>query len=296
METITADLRIFEEEMQKSGALGRMAALVAPKVTARKGRLRQDADDVLGLHPDYMTFKAAFAIFPRLKSSSLIQMYLDLPKDLPSIFAADLEQYCYQSHGMYTDTPLLKQTMCEGELSLPFQPYILFLITIARQINGPFQTALKELVGHRYSGDPKKAKIKGYCRMKEKQEEKYTHLEYAMPSCAVMCDIVRCLVECDGPDDLIACFHTICSAMEVVRVKNGFSEQDVPFGFRQILMNVRYTTPAGLCMICEVQLNLASYVRVKHKIHKLYSVARCTHNAAFQPDLFMQLQKQAMPF
>ena len=88
---------------------------------------------------------------------------------------------------------------------------------------------------------------------------------------------------------------------QVVRVKNGFAEDEVPFGFRQILMNVRYTTPEtaefpGVTMICEVQLNLASYVHVTHKIHKLYSVARCTHNCAHQPDLRLQLMKQAMSF
>ena len=173
----------------------------------------------------------------------------------------------------------------------------------------------------------------------------------------------------------------------MLRVKNGFAEEEVPFGFRQILMNVRYTTPEtaehpDLTMICEIQLNLVSCalvvgggggeesrslrarglndssaslqrqtvgrtwhgcdsllfflrmisvharrpacthdvrmpacvcaytatttttttttttsdVNVKHQIHKLYSVARCTANTSHQADLKRQMMKQAMSF
>ena len=42
------------------------------------------------------------------------------------------------------------------------------------------------------TGDPAKANIKGFARMKEKQEEKYTAKEYGMPSSGVMCDVVVC--------------------------------------------------------------------------------------------------------
>jgi len=125
--------------------------------------------------------------------------------------------------------------------------------------------SLQDLVGaDKYSGDPAKTKIKGFARMKEKQEDKYTHTEFAMPSCAVMCDVVRCLVECTDADDMVDTFNLICDNMkvgttapvpsarsacavfiscvwvlrccpgQVLRVKNGFAEKEVPFGFRQV--------------------------------------------------------------
>lgn len=52
------------------------------------------------------------------------------------------------------------------------------------------------------TGDPAKANIKGFARMKEKQEEKYTAKEYGMPSSGVMCDVVRCLIVCEDPEDM----------------------------------------------------------------------------------------------
>lgn len=76
--------------------------------------------------------------------------------------------------------------------------------------------SLQDLVGaDKYSGDPAKTKIKGFARMKEKQEDKYTHTEFAMPSCAVMCDVVRCLVECTDADDMVDTFNLICDNMKV---------------------------------------------------------------------------------
>ena len=45
-------------------------------------------------------------------------------------------------------------------------------------------------------------------------------------------------------------------------------------------------------MCCEVQLNLASYVKVKHQIHKFYSIMRCENPTAFNG----LVTKRAMPF
>jgi hypothetical protein len=67
----------------------------------------------------------------------------------------------------------------------------------------------------------------------------------------------------------------------------------------QLLINVIHSEGEGddrLTMVCEVQLNLESYIKVKHRIHRLYSVVRCEDNYGFQPDLYVQLIKKAVPF
>ena len=42
-----------------------------------------------------------------------------------------------------------------------------------------------------------------------------------MPSCSVMCDVVRCLIECASPEDLEEMFHVICEKMEVWAFSNN---------------------------------------------------------------------------
>lgn len=89
--------------------------------------------------------------------------------------------------------------------------------------------------------------------------EKYTHQEYGMPGSSVMCDVVRCLITCADPDDLKKVFNLICSNFQVIRVKNGFAERTVPFGFRQLLMNVLHSVGEGkdkVTMVCEVRGSL----------------------------------------
>ena len=47
-------------------------------------------------------------------------------------------------------------------------------------------------------------------------------------------------------------FRMIVADFNVIRVKNGFAERTVPFGFRQILMNVVYKCPnSKLTMVRE---------------------------------------------
>ena len=106
-------------------------------------------------------------------------------------------------------------------------------------------------------------------------------------------NVVRGLVVSPSVDHLVECYHRVCAAFEVLRVKNGFCDAEAPFGFRQILMNVKCEGgPEGTSMCCEVQLNLASYVKVKHQIHKFYSLMRLESPSAYGT----LLVKRAMPF
>ena len=298
MERITSELSTLEDAMRASGEFAILEALSAANTASggNNNRLRQDDPTVLGNDPLFAKFRDTFTIKPVLVYNypyyrGVSQACIDaLPEDM-----RDLCEYisgaCHQAlqYGHPKDA--------EGTISLNFQPYILFLILVAREMSEAFHRKVKEVVGDvRYgTGDPSKANIKGFTRMREKQEEKYTPEKFGMPSCAVMCDIIRCLIVCKDPKDLVETFGLIKDKFDVVRVKNGFAEKTVPFGFRQILINVKFVG-VGRTMICEIQLNLADYVKVKHKIHKLYTIGRCEDNSALRPDLYTQLFKKTMPF
>ena len=163
--------------------------------------------------------------------------------------------------------------MWEGELTMFTQPYILFLITIGRQVNIPFQLFVRVSEDDLNTSDEDEANLRSnktltliylivtvglgrwctkiYWRSTEVQNQRirpheretavkvclcrsvdvfrgqlmchhilqfwcrYTHNHYAMPSSAVMCDVVRCLIECEDADDMVATYNKICANMEV---------------------------------------------------------------------------------
>lgn len=101
-----------------------------------------------------------------------------------------------------------------------------------------------------------------------------------MPSAALLLDLVRCLVVCPTADEAVVAYRVIASNFAVLRVKNSFTEGATEVGFRQVLVNVLFSDEiSGLSMICEVQVNITAYARVKEQIHNLYSIARCAKPA-----------------
>ncbi len=70
--------------------------------------------------------------------------------------------------------------------------------------------------------------------------DKYSHLDLPMPSSAHLLDMVRGVVSCETVDDALEAFRVLCTHFEVLRVKNMFADEDSPYGFRQILINVRF--------------------------------------------------------
>ena len=44
---------------------------------------------------------------------------------------------------------------------------------------------------------------------------RYTHTAFSMPSSAMMCDVVRCLIECKDAQDMVDVFKLVCDKMEV---------------------------------------------------------------------------------
>tara|TARA_B100000795_G_C22790378_1_gene436652 strand:+ start:1211 stop:2323 length:1113 start_codon:yes stop_codon:yes gene_type:complete len=272
MEEITSELQLHENLMRTSGELGMLGALTIVNNQIGDSRIKQNDDNILGQHPMYLEYKKEYNTIETLIYN--FPYFTNLPISMFDKYDKDIKQMAlYMADACHTavqwDSCVSKdQKLC----TINVQPYIFLLLICARKINTSFHRKIKKLVGgKRYgNGDPTQARIKGFARMKEKQEEKYTSTKYGMPSSGVMCDIVRCLVTCNNPNDLKETFELIVENFICVRVKNGFAEKFVPFGFRQILINVQYTCPTSkLTMICEIQLNLKSYGKVKRADKKL---------------------------
>lgn len=49
-----------------------------------------------------------------------------------------------------------------------------------------------------------------------------------MPSSSHLLDVVRGLVVCDSVESMVKAFKIVCDNFDVLRVKNGFAEKEVP--------------------------------------------------------------------
>ena len=312
MTTITAGLEAVEAEMRASGDYERLLELViAEEKNDGGGRLRQDRKDLLGSHPTFLALKEAFSLRPvafpgqgeaTLRGSHLYYWGEDnagntllqaLDNDLRECVAYNLAALQKAAKG-YDVIPAMKAAAEKIRMTerCALQPYVLWLLQAGRDCAPVFHDKLRSILpsSECYQAAP----LKGLQRCQEKLQDDYHFLDgFALPTGACLLDVVRGLVVSPTVDHMVDCFHRICSAFEVLRVKNGFCDADAKFGFRQILMNVRCEGPGGAwAMSCEVQLNLASYVKVKHQIHKFYSLMRCEKPTAFNG----LVTKRAMPF
>ena len=50
-----------------------------------------------------------------------------------------------------------------------------------------------------------------------------------MPSAALLLDVVRGLIVCDSVEHMIKAYQIVTENFEVLRVKNGFLEKEVPY-------------------------------------------------------------------
>jgi hypothetical protein len=95
------------------------------------------------------------------------------------------------------------------------------------------------------------------------------------PRGACILDIVRCMLLFSNCRELLAAYERIKENFVVLSVKNTFSDPDPPFGYRQILVIVLFTSPTGHKMAVEVQLHLQAYVPVREMLHVYYTIHRC---------------------
>lgn len=54
-------------------------------------------------------------------------------------------------------------------------------------------------------------------------------MDKKMPSSAHLLDTVRGLVVCSTVEDMVEAFQIVCENFDVLRVKNGFAEKEVPY-------------------------------------------------------------------
>ena len=97
--------------------------------------------------------------------------YMNIKRAMFDEFPADIREMCVW---MAEACGFVPSSSDPKECTINAQPYIFFLIMIARRVSPFFHNKIKSLVGvSRYGeGDPLAANIKGYSRMKEKQEGK----------------------------------------------------------------------------------------------------------------------------
>eukprot|EP01083_Nonionella_stella_P179835 639572_1 len=86
-----------------------------------------------------------------------------------------------------------------------------------------------------------------------------------------MTDVLRTSLVFDSFDYLYQAFGVIDDNIEILRVKDRFEPQTVPFGYRDILIN--FYCP-GSKIVCELQLQHEIFYNHKQKSHEIYKKAR----------------------
>eukprot|EP01083_Nonionella_stella_P289340 984616_1 len=94
-----------------------------------------------------------------------------------------------------------------------------------------------------------------------------------------MTDVLRCSLVFDDFNDLYRCFAVIEKMLKhdsdggILRCKDRFDPQDVPFGYRDLLINV-HCPGSNKKVICEVQLHHQLFAQHKEVSHDVYKKAR----------------------
>ena len=86
-----------------------------------------------------------------------------------------------------------------------------------------------------------------------------------------MTDILRASMVFDTFDDIYKAFNIIDKNIDIIRVKDRFEPNLVPFGYRDILINF-YCPDSGI--ICELQLHHTMFYEYKKVSHDIYKKAR----------------------
>merc|ERR1719253_2398563 len=62
----------------------------------------------------------------------------------------------------------------------------------------------------------------------------------------------------------------IIGPSRILRVKNRFSSKNVPFGYRDLMLNIK--CPACPKLVCEIQLHHTFFYSRKHAAHGIYKL------------------------
>lgn len=130
--------------------------------------------------------------------------------------------------------------------------------------------------------------------MTTKQNTDYGDRKF--PSCAAICDILRCSCTFDSTKDMLNCLNHLCEEIndnkngensknagclrEIVRIKNGFSDiknwkNESQCDYKDIKLNVIiYDETTDQSMIVEIQLLLTWLLKAKKVGHKIYGIKR----------------------
>eukprot|EP01083_Nonionella_stella_P032547 89104_1 len=92
-----------------------------------------------------------------------------------------------------------------------------------------------------------------------------------------MTDVLRCSLVFDNFDDLYKCFAMIEKLSheyndgKILRCKDRFNPEQIPFGYRDLLINIYCP---GSKIVCEIQLHHKLFYQYKKISHELYKKAR----------------------
>eukprot|EP01084_Bolivina_argentea_P163317 284137_1 len=184
------------------------------------------------------------------------------------------------------DDPYSNRSLCTSD-----DFAMMFLNCIAIKLNASFQNYMKRLFNQNRNklnlGKPTDKDVKvheGPVKTKSRQNIKIK-LDYNSaphPQCMAVLDIVRCAIVCENDKELCSLYNLIVSefSQQIKRVKNAFADINKgTYGYRAVLMNIVYGDQDVLPypkyrMICEVQLLLNKYYKVRGKMHLGYGIVR----------------------
>eukprot|EP01083_Nonionella_stella_P145482 455998_1 len=89
-----------------------------------------------------------------------------------------------------------------------------------------------------------------------------------------MTDILRTSLVFDSFTDLYRAFNIIDNNIKILRVKDRFQPDKVPFGYRDILINFYCPDTPRTKIVCELQLQHSLFYKYKKRSHDIYKKAR----------------------
>ena len=153
-----------------------------------------------------------------------------------------------------------------GELMKKAEGSAKYMATWIKEMNGKFEKAGIELA------HPAKPNVKKAPRAFYKAYFWYT----GDKSHNKLSDLLRTSFVFDSFKHLYQAYAIITDNCQVIRVKDRFNAKAVPFGYRDMLLNIRCPgVPKKMSpLICEVQLHHTCFYDNKKDSHRVYKVAR----------------------
>eukprot|EP01083_Nonionella_stella_P276821 940959_1 len=166
-----------------------------------------------------------------------------------------------------------------------------YLNFIAHKLDPSFQQTMKllfeenrKILNLKYpTGDADLGVLSGPVKTKSRQniKIKLDYFDKPSPQCMAVLDIVRCAIVCEDDNELCHLFDLIVSKFsgKILRIKNAFDDVTKgTFGYRAVLLNIAFGNetllPKKYEMICEVQLLIWKYYKVRKNMHLGYGIVR----------------------